>query len=153
MCKACWADERGDIEDVAAVWCRPETRGLSASIKKVYIDPQNNGGPAHAQLDDWNTDIDVPVSAEQHSRGQFESEFHRPGAQGFYDSYVESWWFRPGSPYFEFAARWNAASDQERMVALAVAEGWERVGDEPVVWPPPLVQRYDGYELVQRYDG
>ncbi len=151
----------------------PEQVAMTNLIRQVHEWGGNDGwhgGPAHAQLDDFNTDIPIRDLPE---RGPWFHHIHTWEANlGELAREAERWgadlvfWFQPDSPWPEFVERWNAAvADEEgdgwwlNSVALGVYEGfepWDGIFDPepepegPVGGRCPLDQ--DPVEITVSYD-
>lgn len=126
MCNGCWVDKGLATKFVEQELVLPETVALIEAIRSVhtppYGEPYWHGGPAHAELDDWNIELDVAVSLDDLCRPMEESSHHQDIAPRYRADMAM--WFLPGSPWHVFAERWNAAPTMRRAVALAEYEGY-----------------------------
>jgi len=154
MCESCWtnwfvdehmeADDGGwrpaTFHDYQQAVNSPKHRPLVEAIRSVHTPPWGqpnwHGGPAHCELDDWNTDSNVPTTLEQamppESWLKATSDPERMRQQA-HDSNAP--WFTPESPWHLFAHLWNDADEWERACALASFEGWSYPLQMPAVSP------------------
>ena len=136
MCKGCWEDSvayygTAQIEETLE---QAETLQLAKLVSAVFAwkdNPHFHGGPAHAQLDDCNTDMSVGHElATPNFHPAFSIEEQAKRAAYWANSVIL--WYQPDSPWPAFVEAWDATDELNRDAALAIHHGWSEIGDVDV---------------------